>query len=155
MCLLLESLLILGLPASLTSQGTYLVYLVQSKQASSTGIFTKLLLSIESALIHSYLKFQCHGLSLKMSYGHCLLLICLLSTLLAFCLSSWMMHSSLQNLLFIFSCIYFKAESIISTWHIRDRAFLVMKTVTVIKWRLMERLFLWISRVPVMRYFPC
>lgn len=117
---------------------------------------TKLLLSIESALIHLYLKFWCHGLSLKMSYEHCLLLICLLSTLLAFSFSSWMMHSSLQNLLFIFSCACFKAEFIIScaTWHIRERAFLVMKTVTIIKWRLMERLFLWISSVPVMQYFP-
>lgn len=49
-------------------------------------------------------------------------------------LSSWMMHSSLQNLLFIFSCACFKAESIIScaTWHARDRVFLFMKTVTVI-----------------------
>lgn len=118
---------------------------------------TKLLLSIESALIQSHLKFQWHGLSLKMSYGHWLLLTCLLSTLLAFCLSSWMMHSSLQNLLFIFSCACFKVESIIScaTWHIRDRAFLAMKTVTVIKWRLMERLFLWVSRVPVTLYFSC
>lgn len=145
---LLKLLLVLGLPASFTSQGTCFILYKESKWIVQV---TKLLLSIDSALIHSYLKFWCHGLSLKMSYGHWLLLICLLSTLLAFCSSSWRMHSSLQNLLFIFSCACFKAESIIScaTWNNRNRAFLVMKTVTVIKWRLMERLFLWISRVPV------
>lgn len=105
------------------------------KESKRVVQITKLLLSIESALIHPYLKYQGHGLSLKMSCGHWLLLICLLSTLLAFCLSLWMMHSSLQNLLFIFSYACLKAESIISCapWHIRDRASLVMKTVTVIK----------------------
>lgn len=79
----------------------FFFYLVQRKQVTSTDIFTKLLLCIESAMIHSYLKFWCHLLSLKTTYGHLLLLICLLSTLslLTFCLSSWMMSSSLKFVL--------------------------------------------------------
>ena len=131
--------------------------LVQRKQATSTGIFTELLLCIESAMIHSYLKFWCHLLSLKMSYVHWFLLIWLLSTLslLTFSLSSWMMCSCLRILSSVFSWVCFKAESFISfpACHIRDAAIPVMKAVTVIKCRLMERLFLWIWRVPGIQHF--
>lgn len=135
----------------------FFFYLVQRKQVTSTGIFTEQVLCIESAMIHSYLKFWCHLLSLKMSYWHWLLLIWLLPTLslLTSCLSSWMMCSSLQNLPSVFSWVCFKAESFIScaTCHIRDAAIHVKKTVTVIKSRLMERLFLCIWRVPGIQHF--